>query len=75
MLRALAAEPWAPLLVLGVYIVGGLIAFPVLILIAATAAAFGPVAGLAYAAAGSLASAVVTYAVGVAIGARCACAP
>ena len=42
MLRALAAEPWAPLLVLGVYIVGGLVAFPVLILIAATAAAFGP---------------------------------
>ena len=42
MLQALAAEPWAPLLVIGVYIVGGLIAFPVLILIAATAAAFGP---------------------------------
>jgi uncharacterized membrane protein YdjX (TVP38/TMEM64 family) len=68
MLRALAAEPWAPLLVLGVYVVGGLIAFPVLLLIAATAAAFGPLAGLAYAAAGSLASATVTYAVGVAIG-------
>jgi phospholipase D1/2 len=68
MLRALAAEPWAPLLVLGVYVVGGLIAFPVLLLIAATAAAFGPAAGLAYAAAGSLLSAVVTYAVGVALG-------
>jgi uncharacterized membrane protein YdjX (TVP38/TMEM64 family) len=68
MLRALADEPWAPLLVLGVYIVGGLVAFPVLILIAATAAAFGPVVGLAYAAAGSLASAVVTYAIGTAIG-------
>jgi phosphatidylserine/phosphatidylglycerophosphate/cardiolipin synthase-like enzyme/uncharacterized membrane protein YdjX (TVP38/TMEM64 family) len=68
MLKALAAEPWAPLLVIGVYIVGGLIAFPVLILIAATAAAFGPVAGLAYATTGSLASAVVTFAVGLAIG-------
>jgi|SoiMethySBSTD1v2_1073268.scaffolds.fasta_scaffold16579_9 phosphatidylserine/phosphatidylglycerophosphate/cardiolipin synthase-like enzyme/uncharacterized membrane protein YdjX (TVP38/TMEM64 family) len=68
MLRALAAEPWAPLLVIGVYIVGGLVAFPVLILIAATAAAFGPVMGLCYAAAGSLASAVVTYAIGIAIG-------
>src|SRR4030095_9376143 len=68
MLRVLTAEPWAPLLVLGVYIVGGLVAFPVLILIAATAAAFGPVIGLCYAAAGSLASAVVTYAVGIAIG-------
>ena len=68
MLRALAAEPWAPLLVIGVYVVGGLIAFPVLLLIAATAAAFGPVEGLAYAAAGSLASALVTYAIGVALG-------
>jgi phospholipase D1/2 len=68
MLQTLAQEPWAPLLVIGVYVVGGLIAFPVLILIAATAAAFGPGLGLAYAAAGSLASAVVTYAVGIAIG-------
>ena len=68
MLQALAEEPWAPLLVIGVYVVGGLIAFPVLILIAATAAAFGPALGLTYAAAGSLASAVVTYAIGVAIG-------
>ena len=38
MLQALAAEPWAPLLVIGVYIVGGLVAFPLLLLIAATAA-------------------------------------
>jgi uncharacterized membrane protein YdjX (TVP38/TMEM64 family) len=68
MLQALALEPWAPLLVIGVYIVGGLIAFPVMILIAATAAAFGPVQGLAYAASGSLASALVTYAIGVAVG-------
>ena len=68
MLTALAAEPWAPLLVLGVYIVGGLIAFPVTILIAATAAAFGPLLGLAYAATGSLLSAAVTFAIGLAIG-------
>jgi uncharacterized membrane protein YdjX (TVP38/TMEM64 family) len=68
MLQSLALEPWAPLLVIGVYVVGGLIAFPVLILIAATAAAFGPGLGLAYAAAGSLASAIVTYALGVALG-------
>lgn len=68
MLRALAAEPWAPLLVIGVYVVGGLLAFPVLLLIAATAATFGPVAGFAYAAIGSLTSAIVTYAVGLAVG-------
>jgi uncharacterized membrane protein YdjX (TVP38/TMEM64 family) len=68
MLNALSLEPWAPLLVIGVYVMGSLIAFPVLLLIAATAAAFGPLLGLAYAAAGSLASAVVTYLIGVALG-------
>ena len=68
MLSALAEQPWAPLLVIGVYIVGGLVAFPVLLLIAATAATFGPVLGFLYAAAGSLASATVTYALGLALG-------
>ena len=68
MLNALAEQPWAPLLVIGVYLVGGLVAFPVLLLIAATAAAFGPVLGFLYAAAGSLASAIVTYALGLALG-------
>jgi phospholipase D1/2 len=68
MLQSLAAEPWAPILVIGIYLVGGLIAFPVLVLIAATAAAFGPVAGLMYATTGALASAVVTYAVGALLG-------
>lgn len=68
MLNALAEQPWAPLLVIGAYIVGGLVAFPVLLLIAATAAAFGPISGFLYAAAGSLASAVVTYAVGFMLG-------
>jgi len=68
MLSNLAQERWAPLLVLGVYVIGGLVAFPVLLLIAATAATFGPVLGFLYAAAGSLASAVVTYALGLALG-------
>ena len=68
MLSTMAEQPWAPLLVIGVYIVGGLVAFPVLLLIAATAAAFGPVSGFLYAAAGSLASAIVTYALGLALG-------
>jgi phosphatidylserine/phosphatidylglycerophosphate/cardiolipin synthase-like enzyme/uncharacterized membrane protein YdjX (TVP38/TMEM64 family) len=68
MLNALAEQPWAPLLVIGLYIVGGLVAFPVLLLIAATAAAFGPVLGFLYAAAGSLASATVTYSLGLALG-------
>jgi uncharacterized membrane protein YdjX (TVP38/TMEM64 family) len=68
MLSNLAEEPWALLLVVGIYVIGGLVAFPVLLLIAATAATFGPVLGFLYAAAGSLASAVVTYALGLALG-------
>lgn len=68
MLSTLAEQPWAPLLVIGVYVVGGLVAFPVLLLIAATAAAFGPVLGFLYAAAGCLASAIVTFALGLALG-------
>jgi phospholipase D1/2 len=68
MLRSLAQEPWAPILIIGIYLVGGLIAFPVLILIAATAAAFGPLEGLLYATTGALSSAVVTYAVGALLG-------
>ena len=68
MLRSLAEEPWAPILIIGIYLVGGLIAFPVMILIAATAAAFGPLTGLIYATTGALTSAVVTYAVGALLG-------
>ena len=45
-------------------------AFPVLLLIAATAAAFGPWLGFALAGAGAIASAAVTYGVGAAIGRR-----
>jgi uncharacterized membrane protein YdjX (TVP38/TMEM64 family) len=45
-----------------------LLVFPVTILIAATAAAFGPALGLAYAAAGALTSAVVTYSIGARLG-------
>jgi phospholipase D1/2 len=67
-LAALAQHPWAPLLVLGTFIAGGLLAFPVTILIAATAAVFGPLPGLAYASAGVFASAIVTYAVGARLG-------
>jgi phospholipase D1/2 len=63
-----ASGPWAPVLVVGVFVLGGLVAFPVLILIAVTAATFGPVFGLAYAASGCLASALVTYFIGARLG-------
>lgn len=67
-LAAVAQAPAAPLLVIGAFVGGGLMVFPVVVLIAATAAAFGPWLGFVYAFAGALASAIVTYAVGAAIG-------
>jgi phospholipase D1/2 len=63
-----ASGPWAPLLVVAVFVLGGLVAFPVLVLIAVTAATFGPVFGFAYAAGGCLASALVTYFIGARLG-------
>jgi uncharacterized membrane protein YdjX (TVP38/TMEM64 family) len=65
---AFASSPWAPLYVVGAFMLGGVVAFPLLLLIAGTAAAFGPVLGFACAAAGSLASAVLTYFIGAWLG-------
>jgi phospholipase D1/2 len=67
-LQDIAQLPGAPMLVIAVFVLGGLVAFPVLLLIAATAAAFGPWLGFALAGAGAIASAAVTYLVGSAIG-------
>ena len=53
-----------------VFVAGGLVAFPVVILIAATAAAFGPWFGFLYATMGVLASALATYALGAQFGQR-----
>ena len=67
-LAAFAQSPWASVLAIGTFVVAGFVAFPVTILIAATAAAFGPLAGLAYATVGVLASAILTYLVGAKLG-------
>jgi phospholipase D1/2 len=67
-LAALAHGAWAPVVVVAAFVLGGLLAFPVTVLIAATAAVFGPWLGFAYAAIGALASAVVTYAIGGKLG-------
>jgi uncharacterized membrane protein YdjX (TVP38/TMEM64 family) len=67
-LASLAGSPWSALIVVGVFVGGGLVAVPVNLLIAATAAAFGPFLGFAYAAMGILASALVTYGAGAWIG-------
>jgi uncharacterized membrane protein YdjX (TVP38/TMEM64 family) len=67
-LATLAASPFAPLLVVAAFLLLELVAFPVTLLIAATAAAFGPWLGFIYAGTGALVSAVSTYAIGALIG-------
>jgi phospholipase D1/2 len=69
-LTSIAASPWAPAYVLAAFLGGGLVAFPVVLLIAGTAAAFGPILGFIYAAVGSLASALLTYVIGAWLGRR-----
>ena len=69
LLADIAANPLAPAVVVALFICAGLVGFPVTVLIAATAVSFGAWPGLAYAAAGSLASATVTYGVGSWLGA------
>jgi phospholipase D1/2 len=58
----------APLLVLGAYLLGGLAVFPVTILIAATAFAFGPWTALIYSLLGCVLSAMLIYAIGHRLG-------
>ncbi len=67
-LASFAQNPWAPLVVILTFVAGGFVAFPVTVLIVATAAAFGPWPGLAYAACGVLVSASLTYAIGARLG-------
>jgi uncharacterized membrane protein YdjX (TVP38/TMEM64 family) len=69
-LARFSASPWGPALAVGVFVAGGLVAFPLVILIAATAATFGPWLGLAVATTGALASAFVTYFIGSKVSAQ-----
>jgi phospholipase D1/2 len=68
LLSAAAADVWAPLWVLLTYLIAGLVAFPVLVLIVATAATFGPWLGFLYALMGVLSSALLTYFIGAWLG-------
>jgi phosphatidylserine/phosphatidylglycerophosphate/cardiolipin synthase-like enzyme/uncharacterized membrane protein YdjX (TVP38/TMEM64 family) len=70
--RMLAAirGPWEVLAVLVVFVISGLVAFPVVVLIAGTTAVFGVWPGMLYAGLGAMASALVTYSVGWTLGQR-----
>src|SRR3546814_1522051 len=65
---SIEADPLAPVYVILGFVLSGLVAFPVTIAIVVTAVTFGTWLGFAYAAAGTLASALVTYGVGALLG-------
>lgn len=67
---SVAESPAAPFIVVGIFVAAGFVLFPVTVLIAASAAAFGPWLGFGYASVGALTSALATYAIGAAIGKR-----
>jgi uncharacterized membrane protein YdjX (TVP38/TMEM64 family) len=60
-------SPWAPLIALVCFALGGLLVFPVNLLIAATIVVFGPVAGALYALTGSTLSAALVHEIGRAL--------
>ncbi|MBX9945375.1 MAG: VTT domain-containing protein [Reyranella sp.] len=68
LLAVARGDPWAPALVFAAFLVGGVVAFPVNLLILATAAVFGPWLGFAYSAAGAFSSALLMYLAGAWLG-------
>ena len=72
--RAEAAANWirdsrfTPVLMLVAYVIGGLVAVPITLMIVATVAVFGPWGGAAYALVGAEMAALVAFGVGHAIG-------
>jgi phospholipase D1/2 len=67
-MAAISASPWRFPIVLGCFLGAGLIVFPMLLLIIACCAVFGPLLGLVYSSAGLLASAALNYAIGAWLG-------
>lgn len=65
---AVKEHPLAPVIVVGAYLAGSLVLFPITLLIVATAMTFGPLVGFAYASAGYLLAAVLTYGIGYWLG-------
>jgi phospholipase D1/2 len=68
LLASARGDPWAPLLVLAAYLIAAVVAFPVNVLILATAAVFGPWFGFVYSAIGVFTSAFLVYFVGAWLG-------
>lgn len=68
LLSAYSQSIWGPPLAIAAFVLGGLLVFPVLVLIAATAAALGPWLGFATAMTGVLLSALILFAIGRFVG-------
>jgi phosphatidylserine/phosphatidylglycerophosphate/cardiolipin synthase-like enzyme/uncharacterized membrane protein YdjX (TVP38/TMEM64 family) len=66
--RALAAHPASFVLVVGAYLAGSLLFFPVTLMLTATALVFEPVRALAYGLSGAVAGAALTWGVGRVVG-------
>jgi uncharacterized membrane protein YdjX (TVP38/TMEM64 family) len=62
------SSPFAPLIVIGGFVLGGLVVMPVMVLIAATGIVFGPWLGMLYSLLGATLSAVFVYGIGREVG-------
>jgi len=60
--------PFTPLIVLGAYVLAGLLVVPVMLVITVTGIVFGPLVGGTYALAGAMLSGIVTYSIGRKLG-------
>ena len=67
-MAVISSSPWRFAIVLGCFLAAGLVVFPMLLLIIACAAVFGPLSGFVYSSAGLLASAALNYAIGTWLG-------
>ncbi|MDQ6917111.1 MAG: VTT domain-containing protein, partial [Pseudomonadota bacterium] len=68
MAEAFARSPFAPLVVVAAYMVGGLMVIPVTVMIAVTGIVFGPLLGFIYALVAETLSAMFIYFIGVKLG-------
>jgi phospholipase D1/2 len=73
LMKGLSAGFFGPFQVMAVYVLGGLIMFPIVVLIPATALIYGPFLGPAYALLGCLASALLCYVIGRGMGSDAVC--
>jgi phosphatidylserine/phosphatidylglycerophosphate/cardiolipin synthase-like enzyme/uncharacterized membrane protein YdjX (TVP38/TMEM64 family) len=60
----LQSSPWGPVVALGSFLIGSIVAFPITVLIVVSSLVFGPLFGFIYALVGSAAGAALTYGIG-----------